>query len=99
MDVEKALANFTSPSPVANLTMRLDPRGHLSVANAVLVSNVTAAKEGGVAGALKGLFGSKKESEEDEEDIKGEKIALRFREKPLGIKPLTGEEKRTTMAR
>jgi hypoxia up-regulated 1 len=85
--------------------MRLDARGHLATANAVLVSNVTEAKEGGVAGALKGLFGGKKDKADAEEygaeevEIKGEKVALRFREKHLGIKPLTGEEKRTTMAR
>ncbi len=102
--VATALSNFTSPSPVVNLTMRLDPRGHLSAANAVLVSNVTAAKEGGVAGALKGLFGGKKdkvevESEDVEEfDVKGEKVVLRFKEKHLGVRPMTGEEKRTTMA-
>lgn len=85
--------------------MRLDPRGHLSAANAVLVSNITETKEGGVAGALKGLFGGKKDKEEVEVDdageleVKGEKVVLRFRERHIGVKPMTGEEKRTTMAR
>ena len=85
--------------------MRLDPRGHLSTANAVLVSNLYEAKEGGVTGALKGFFGGKKDKadaeglETDEVELKGEKVALRFREKHLGTMPMTGEEKRTTMAR
>ena len=87
-----------------NLTMRLDPRGHLSTANAVVVSDNIDSKDGGVAGAIKGLFGGKKEKVEDEAEgteaeTKGEKVALRFREKHLGVKPMTGEEKRTTMAR
>jgi hypoxia up-regulated 1 len=111
MDVEAALANFTSPSPIVNLTMRLDSRGHLAAANAVLVSNVTESSTGGVAGAIKGLFGKKdKEKTEDsavegENDetsalpVKGEKIALKFRERHLGIKAMNGEEKRTAMAR
>ncbi|AFR93399.1 hypoxia up-regulated 1 [Cryptococcus neoformans C23] len=107
-DVEKALADFTAPEPVINITMRLDPKGHVSAANAVLVSNVTDSKDGGVAGALKNLFGSKeeeaKEGEEDDKeqkDTKGKspKVALKFREKHLGLKPLSGEEKRTTNAR
>ncbi|KAL0254068.1 hypothetical protein I308_101447 [Cryptococcus tetragattii IND107] len=106
-DVEKALADFTAPEPVINITMRLDPKGHVSAANAVLVSNVTGSKDGGVAGALKGLFGSKEEeTKEDEEDKdqkesknKSPKVALKFREKHLGLKPLSGEEKRVTNAR
>ncbi|KIS00769.1 hypoxia up-regulated 1 [Cryptococcus deuterogattii 2001/935-1] len=106
-DVEKALADFTAPEPVINITMRLDPKGHVSAANAVLVSNVTDSKDGGVAGALKGLFGSKEEeTKEDEEDQdqkesknKSPKMALKFREKHLGLKPLSGEEKRVTNAR
>ncbi|KAE8541058.1 hypothetical protein D1P53_002412 [Cryptococcus gattii VGV] len=106
-DVEKALADFTAPEPVINITMRLDPKGHVSAANAVLVSNVTDSKDGGVAGALKGLFGSKEEeAKEDEEDKdqkesknKSPKVALKFREKHLGLKPLSGEEKRVTNGR
>jgi hypoxia up-regulated 1 len=61
-DVKGALANFTSPSPVVNMTLRLDQRGIFSVANVALVSNETTTDdkaEGGVAGALKGLFGKK----------------------------------------
>ena len=105
VDVSSALINFTSSVPIVNLTMRLDPRGHLAASNAALVSNVTEAKEGSVTGALKGLFGSKKDKvemeEEDTQEIetKGQKLALRFREKHLGMRPMTGEEKRTTMAR
>ncbi|KIR59895.1 hypoxia up-regulated 1 [Cryptococcus bacillisporus CA1873] len=106
-DVEKALADFTAPEPVINITMRLDLKGHVSAANAVLVSNVTDSKDGGVAGALKGLFGSKEEeTKADEEDKdqkesknKSPKVALKFREKHLGLKPLSGEEKRVTNAR
>nr|KIR46565.1 hypoxia up-regulated 1 [Cryptococcus bacillisporus CA1280] len=106
-DVEKALADFTAPEPVINITMRLDPKGHVSAANAVLVSNVTDSKDGGVAGALKGLFGSKEEeTKADKEDKdqkesknKSPKVALKFREKHLGLKPLSGEEKRVTNAR
>ena len=85
--------------------MQLDRRGHLSAANAVLVSNVTEAKEGGVTGALKGLFGGKKdkaeETAEDTEETttKGDKVALRFKETQTGLQPMTREEKRMTLAR
>ena len=139
MELQQALANFTSPEPVVNFTIRLDPRGYLATSNAVLVSNVTEPESsGGVAGALKGLFGRKDKEEpqatvEGDEEVeenteiadkeegsgeadgqeeadkkadkkakgkpKAEKVALRFREKQLGIKPMTGEEKRTTLAR
>jgi len=109
LDIETALANYTSPLPIVNLTMRLDSRGHLAAANAVLVSNVTDTTPGGVAGAIKGFFGKKDKAEEasgevegdetPEVPVKGEKVALKFRERHLGVKPMTGEEKRTTMAR
>ncbi|ORY24982.1 heat shock protein 70 family [Naematelia encephala] len=105
VDVPKALAGFTSPSPIVNLTMRLDPRGHLSTASATLASNVTAEESSsGMAGALKGLFGSKKDAEGDEPEVeskanKAEKVVLKFREKQLGSKHMTGEEKRTAQAR
>lgn len=126
-DIAKSLKNYTSPSPVVQVTLRLDPRGYLSVANAVLSSNATDSssdgKDGGVAGKLKGLFGSKKDKSESGEDVIGEedddvenkledvinalkkkdtkksKIALKFKEKHTGIRPMTGEEKRTTQAR
>ncbi|ODO10822.1 hypothetical protein I350_01420 [Cryptococcus amylolentus CBS 6273] len=112
-DIEKALKDFTAPSPVVNLTIRFDPKGHLSAANAVLVSNVTESKDGGVAGALKGLFGGKEDDKQQVEEVASEgekeekkdgkkaptKVALKFREKHLGVKPLSGEEKRTTNAR
>lgn len=104
VDLNKALANFSAPFPVINLTMRLDPRGHLSTANAVLVSNITDAKSG-MADTIKGLFGGKKEKEiEATEDVgeaegKGEKVAVRFREKHVGQKSMSGEEKRTTFSR
>lgn len=114
LNLESALANFTSPEPVVNLTMRLDARGHLAVANAVLVSNVTEdeAGSGGVAGALKGLFGKKDKEESDSQATedsadektdkskkKPEKVALRFKEHHLGVKPTSGEEKRKIMSR
>ncbi|RXK35481.1 hypothetical protein M231_07259 [Tremella mesenterica] len=106
-DVQKALTNFTAPQPVVNLTMRLDPRGHLSVANAVISSNITT-KEPGMAEALKGLFG-KKDKDSDATNVeelsdllstttKGDKVALRFKETVLGVKPMTGEQKRSTMS-
>ena len=123
VDIPSATADFTSPSPVINITVRLDSRGHVAVANAALVSNVTETEQsGGVAGALKGLFGKKdkeakgeddqgeddgvdeileqlKEVAKDKRKTKAEKAAIKFREKYLGIKPMTGEEKRATMAR
>ncbi|WWD16084.1 hypothetical protein CI109_100509 [Kwoniella shandongensis] len=106
LDIDKALANVSFPSPIVNLTMRLDPRGILHAANAVLTSSVAESKEGGVAGALKGLFGGKKEEvEEGAEQAEGspstksQKVALKFREKQLGVRPMSGEEKRTTLAR
>lgn len=72
---------------------------------------------GGVAGALKGLFGKKEkkaegeatvDEEEAEDDVKAdavkkevkkEKAAVKFREKALGLRAMSGEEKRVTMAR
>lgn len=113
LNLASALTNFTAPEPVVNLTLRLDARGHLAVANAVLVSNATEeeATSGGVAGALKGLFGKKdKEEVEDsnsteavnekkEKGKKLEKVSLRFKEHHLGVKHATGEEKRKIMSR
>ncbi|TXT07154.1 hypothetical protein VHUM_03324 [Vanrija humicola] len=124
LDIKDALANFTAPSPVVNVTLRLDARGLFSVANAALVSNETAsAANGGVAGALKGLFGKKEETTEaadaaetdagadaDESATTAEnktetapakkpRVALKVREKAVGFKPLTKEEKRVTRER
>ncbi|OCF36427.1 hypoxia up-regulated 1 [Kwoniella heveanensis BCC8398] len=117
LDIQSALSNFTAPSPVVQVTMRLDPRGYLSVANAVLTTNaLDTEKEGGMAGALKGLFGNGKKdkdaSGEEEDEAEGDavdskkektakppKVALKFREKHVGIRPMTSEEKRTTQAR
>ncbi|WRT67203.1 uncharacterized protein IL334_004169 [Kwoniella shivajii] len=117
VDIQSTLKNFTSPSPVVQVTLKLDQRGYLAVANAVLTfnSSIEDTKEGsGVAGALKGLFSSKKDKEdeeiedsstedsvakEDKKESKKQKVALRFREKHTGIRPMTGEEKRTTQAR
>ncbi|WVW83006.1 hypothetical protein I302_105022 [Kwoniella bestiolae CBS 10118] len=116
-DIQKSLKNFTSPQPVIQVTLRLDPRGYLSVANAVITSNTPEVEDGGVAGKLKGLFGGKKDDSAEEnateegeeggsggkEDAKAkskkQKIALRFKEKHLGVRAMTGEEKRTTQAR
>ncbi|KAI9637842.1 Hsp70 protein-domain-containing protein [Dioszegia hungarica] len=117
-DVAAALSNFSTPEPVINLTFRLDHRGHIAAANAVVVSNATASAEstGGMAGALKGLFGKKEKKEDGEatveegteedvdakdvkKEVKKEKVAVKFREKALGLKAMTGEEKRVTMAR
>lgn len=117
MEVASALSNFSSPSPVLNMTMRLDARGHLAVANAIIVSNASQTLEsgaetesgGGVAGALKGLFGGKKEEGDDakaseevetpKNETKPEKVVVKFKERALGVRAMTGEEKRTTMAR
>lgn len=115
IDVATSMSNFTAPSPAINVTVRLDPRGHLSIANAVLVSNTTDSASSGVAGALKGLFGKKDkedakevagaDAEADSEETPSEasskvqKVAVRFRERQLGVKHMTGEEKRTTLAR
>lgn len=109
------MVNFTSPEPIINLTMRLDSRGHLATANAVVVSNATEDESsGGVAGKWKGLFGKKdKETDETEtkeateKDVKekekkkpkAEKLALRFKEHHLGVKSTSGEERRKIMAR
>lgn len=118
VDIPGALSNFSSAEPIVNLTLRLDTRGHLATSNAVLVSNITEAESGGVAGALKGLFGKKDKTEgagtdgEEAESVeevdskvtakgsgKKEKLAIKFREKILGVKAMTGEEKRTTNSR
>lgn len=94
--------------------MRLDSRGHLATANAVIVSNATEDEaSAGVAGKWKGLFGKKdKETEEESEEVtekdikekekkkpKPEKLALRFKEHHLGVKSTSGEDKRKIMAR
>jgi hypoxia up-regulated 1 len=117
LDVQAALANFTSPEPTINLTLRLDTRGHLATSNAILYSNAPETESGGVAGALKGLFGKKDKVEStDETETEGgaevelnktvkattgkkEKVAIKFKEKILGVKAMTGEEKRNTQAR
>jgi hypoxia up-regulated 1 len=117
VDVPAALANFTSPEPTINVTLRLDTRGHLATSNAVLYSAAPESESGGVAGALKGLFGKKdkvetEETEEGEGEAgaesnktvsakagKKEKVAIKFKEKFLGVKPMSGEEKRNTQAR
>jgi hypoxia up-regulated 1 len=116
IDIPAALANFTSPEPTINVTVRLDTRGHLATSNAVLYSNAAETESGGVAGALKGLFGKKDkvdpeaEVEEEEADTesnktvttkpgKKEKVAIKFKEKILHVKPMSGEEKRDTQAR
>lgn len=97
------------------------------------MSNATVPEEGsgGVAGALKGLFGKKDKEEvtvegDDGDDgkvekdgkksdnggkdtkdkekektaaVKKEKVAVKFREVYVGVRPMNGEEKRTTQAR
>ncbi|GMK59381.1 hypothetical protein CspeluHIS016_0703960 [Cutaneotrichosporon spelunceum] len=123
-DIKDALANFTASEPAINVTVRLDNRGILSVANVALVSE---AKEepasGGVAGALKGMFGGKKdessqeaevEVEADAEQLEAEsndtdskpvkkvtkpRVALKFRERPIGPTHLTKEQKSQTNQR
>lgn len=116
IDIPAALANFTSPEPTINLTLRLDTRGHLAVSNAVLYSAASENESGGVAGALKGLFGKKDKVDpeadaEDEDEVeavnnktvntkaKKEKVAIKFQERTLYLKPMTADEKKNTQAR
>lgn len=117
VDVPSSLNNFSSPEPIVNLTMRLDTRGHLATANAVLVSNLTEPEaKGTMAGAIKGLFGGKKDKEDkdkegeaeqiEEVDLastpkkpKPEKVAVKFRDRALGVKGMSVEEKRNTQTR
>lgn len=106
LGVAEALANFTGSDPVIKVSMKIDSNGLLRVANVVLTSeNEEAAESGGVAGKLKGLFGGNKKdkekdteaTEEDEEvvpEVTAKKIALKSREHQLGLKPLSGEQKR-----
>ncbi|EKC99928.1 hypothetical protein A1Q2_05752 [Trichosporon asahii var. asahii CBS 8904] len=61
-DISAALANFTAPEPVVNLTLRLDKRGFFSVAQAALTSNQTDVPEK-AKGVLGGLFGKKDKTE------------------------------------
>lgn len=112
-DISKALANFTAPEPVVNLTLRLDKRGFFSVAQATLTSNATDVPEK-AKGVLGGLFGKKESADEadaaaDEgkNDTKAEKAAkpkkpartvLQFHSKPL-YRALSRDEKRVTKER
>ena len=78
-EVAPALANYTTPEPFLNLTLRLDHRGHIAAVNAAIVSNVipapasdaSASTSEGVAGALKGLFG-KKDAKDGDATVEGE---------------------------
>lgn len=65
-DISAALANFTAPEPVVNLTLRLDKRGFFSVAQAALTSNQTDVPEK-AKGVLGGLFGKKDKAEAEPE--------------------------------
>lgn len=69
LGIKDALVNFTASEPAVNITVRLDARGVVSVANAALVSEAKdEPASGGVAGALKGMFGGKKEEADQEPD-------------------------------
>lgn len=118
-DLASTVANFTGSSPAVNITLRYDARGIISVANAQLVSNGTQeAETGGMAGAIKGLFGNKDKKEDSEEAASEEandsataenattiasktkpRVSLKFREKPLGYQPLSGEAKKIASSR
>lgn len=107
-----ALSNLTqaeTSSAEVHLTMRLDARGFLQAANAVLHVPADATKES-MTDKLKGLFGGSKDAdaeegkdgeEADAEEVKtkDKKIALKFTESVLGSKALTGEAKRQSKAR
>jgi hypoxia up-regulated 1 len=91
LNLPEVLANFTSPEPVINLTMRLDSRGHLATANAVVVSNATEDEStGGVAGKWKGLFGKKdkedKATDEDEAEEAEKDVKEKDKKKPKAEK-------------
>jgi hypothetical protein len=97
------------------LTMRLDSRGFVQAANAVVHIPTTPKEKESVADKLKGLFSgsSKDEADKAEEAIKTleaeleeleksdkeKKVALKFSETPLGIKPLSAESKKQAKAR
>lgn len=114
-EVAGAVANFTGTSPAVNITVRYDARGIISVANVQLVSNGTHEEDsGGMAGAIKGLFGKKDKDGEEAASEEGEdaaeeatvaapktkpRVALKFREKVLGYQPLTGEAKKIASSR
>ena len=75
-EVASALANFSTPEPYLNLTFRLDHRGHIAAVNAAIVSDIVPAipagdeeETGGVAGALKGLFGKKDKNGSGESEV------------------------------
>jgi hypothetical protein len=117
-DISKAFVNMTDVEIAAShlkLTMRLDSRGFVQAANAVVHIPTTPKEKESVADKLKGLFsGSNKdeadkaeealksleaELEELERNDKEKKVALKFSEVPLGIKPLTAEAKKQARAR
>ena len=97
------------------LTMRLDSRGFVQAANAVVHIPITPKEKESVADKLKNLFSgsSKDEADKAEEAIKTleaeleeleksdteKKVALKFSETPLGIKPLSAESKKQAKAR
>ncbi|KAL7419623.1 lumenal Hsp70 protein [Cryptotrichosporon argae] len=98
VNVADALANITAPNPTLNLTMRLDARGLVSAANAVLFG---AGDKSGVAGALKGLFGKDKGDKVEDGEVAEpvEKVVVKFKETVLGVKHMAPEERRVVQAR
>ena len=117
-DISKAFVNMTDVEIAASqlkVTMRLDSRGFVQAANAVVHIPTTPKEKESVADKLKGLFsGSSKDEADKAEDViktleaeleeleksdKEKKVALKFSETQLGIKPLSAESKKQAKAR
>lgn len=88
-DIAAALANFTAPEPVVNLTLRLDKRGFFSVAQAALTSNATDTDvpEKAKGGVLGGLFGKKDKAEADGEAAADDKAENKTEAEKAAEKP------------
>jgi hypoxia up-regulated 1 len=119
-DIGHAFVNLSDAeiaSSQLKLTMRVDARGFVQAANAVVHIPTIPKEKESVMGKLKGLFGdssNKEEAEKAEEALKNleaeleeleksteneKKVALKFTETPLGIRPLSAETKKQARAR
>lgn len=97
------------------LTMRVDARGFVQAASAVAHMPTAPKEKESVKDKLKGLFGGSNKDEADKADEvlknleaeleelenadKEKKVALKFTETALGVKPLSAEIKRQAKAR
>ncbi|KAJ9094363.1 hypothetical protein QFC19_007971 [Naganishia cerealis] len=114
--IHQAVANLTKDEVEesnVNVNVKLDNRGILHTANAVL-TYVTKPETPSVADKLKGLFGGNKDRQDAEDAEKNsdtveedpvqeqpreKKIGLRFTEHAAGIKPMSAEERRNAKKR